>query len=343
MPIRGFILLLAGPMVLALLSPPIAAGAQQSGAADILGAVRDGDVRLTAIGYRLATANAALCDRLEPGTGLQLHSIEQYDAGMRGDARHFFGFDTPVAIEGIIAGSPAARAGLRVNQAIVAIGPVAVDRAEPTAGSSTQRIVQLHAALAALPPSAPLLVRYVAGEASIQPVPACRTRFELKLDNSFEAQADGVMVQIGSRFLDDYDADQVAALVAHELAHNILHHRERLEAKGVSFGMLAGFGRNVKYFRQTETEADLLSVYLLANAGYDPQVAVRFWERFGKASDMGFLADRTHPGWKDRLATVRQEAEAIARNPERPLIPPILAARDKPLDGNWQGLLVRHR
>src|SRR5262249_23704123 len=155
----------------------------------------------------------------------------------------------------------------------------------------------------------------------------------LKLDGGYDAQADGIMVQVGARFLDGFSDDELAALVAHELSHNILHHRERLEAKGVDFGMLAGFGGNVKYFRQTETEADLLSVYLLANAGYDVQPAPPFWTKFGKATDMGFLRDRTHPGWKDRAATVESEAAQVAATPARPILPALLTARDKPLDG----------
>src|SRR3546814_7590243 len=71
----------------------------------------------------------------------------------------------------------------------------------------------------------------------------------------------------------DLDYPQwVAAPIAHELAHNILRQRERLEAKGVNYGLLSGIGRNVGYFRQTELEADILSVSLPANAHYDPHI-----------------------------------------------------------------------
>src|SRR3546814_4514002 len=94
--------------------------------------------------------------------------------------------------------------------------------------------------------------------------------------------ADGERVQIGSRFLADYP-QWVAAPIAHELAHNILRHRERLEEKGVSYGLLSGIGRNVGYFRQTELEADILSVSLLANANYDPHIALSFWRAYGPA------------------------------------------------------------
>jgi predicted Zn-dependent protease len=149
------------------------------------------------------------------------------------------------------------------------------------------------------------------------------------------------MVQISSRFLDEYPEELVAAAIAHEFAHNILRHRERLEDRGVSFGMLAGLGRNVRYFRQTEIEADILSVALLANAGYDPAAALRFWEDFGPNHAGGILRSRSHPAWRDRVATIRHAIAALGA--ERPARPAILASRDRPLDGDWQGLLVKAR
>ena len=157
----------------------------------------------------------------------------------------------------------------------------------------------------------------------------------------FDAQADGDLVQISSRFLETYPEDQVAAVVAHELSHNILRHRERLEARGVSFGMLSGLGSNVRYFRQTELQADILSVALLANAGYDPEAAVRFWRDFGPKRSGGILRGRSHPAWRDRVTTI--EGAIAALGPERPAHPAIVGSRSQPLDGDWQSLIVRKR
>lgn len=147
-------------------------------------------------------------------------------------------------------------------------------------------------------------------------------------------------MQIGSRFFADYP-EWVTVPIAHELAHNILRHRERLEAKGVNYGLLSGVGRNVRYFRQTEIEADILSVSLLANAGYDPKIALLFWRAFGPVHGAGILRSRSHPAWKDRVATMER---AIAElEPESPRRPAILTARNRPLDGNWQALLEKRR
>lgn len=342
------------PVALVLLAPAFAnapwASVAQSEKARLLERIRAADMRLARIGYRLAVSNAALCDRLEPGTGMLLHTIDQYAPDFREDAKRVFGLQTGVAVEGVVADGPAARAGVVANDALTQIGsvPVAGPGDTPAATASTGRLISLHTAIAGLPPSAPIALGLVRGEEAprrltIEPVPACRSRFELAIGPGFDAQADGAMVQIGVRFLEEYPDEQAAVIVAHELAHNILRHRERLEARGVDWGMLAGFGGNVKYFRQTEIEADLLGIHLLANAGYDPALALAFWRKFGPSHAGSFLRARTHPHWRDRVATLEAEAARIAASPERPSRPAVLGSRDRPLDGNWQPLLVKAR
>src|SRR5687768_4993873 len=61
-------------------------------AAEVFEAVRKADLDLGRIGWKLATANAALCDRLEPGLGFQLHTLDQFDDSSRDAARAHFGF-----------------------------------------------------------------------------------------------------------------------------------------------------------------------------------------------------------------------------------------------------------
>lgn len=297
------------------------------------------------IGYRLATANAPLCERLEPGLGLFLHTPGQYSRDVRDEANRYFRFGGPVGVEAVIEQSPAAIAGIHADDTVLSIGAARFAPADPGAEASTAPLIRIAAQIAALDPDQPIEVRGRRDEAdwvrTVDPVPACRTRFEVAIGSEFTAKADGEMVQIGSRFFEEYAEDQVAAVIAHELAHNILRHRERLEARGVSYGLLSGFGRNVRYFRQTELEADILSVSLLANAGYDPASAVRFWRAFGPEHAGGILLSRSHPAWRDRLATIEQAIAAIG--PGRPARPDMLAKREQLLDGDWQSLLVKAR
>lgn len=306
-------------------------------------AVRAADLRVAGIGWRLATANARLCDRTEPGMGLQLHTLDQFDSALRESAKGHFRFATPVAVEGVIAGSPADRAGLRADDSLVRVGSVDMASLSGRPGT-TDRLVAAHLAIATLPADAPIEVAAIRAGAPvhmiIQPVPACRSWFELDLNERFGAGADGTRVRIGSGFLDDYPDDQLAAAIAHELSHNILHHRDRLKARGVDYGLLSGFGANVKYFRQSEIQADLLSVYLLANADYPMQASVAFWKHFGPSKAGGILRSRSHPAWRDRVTTLEAEIEKAKALSARPIVPALIADRDKPLDGDWQALLL---
>lgn len=308
--------------------------------------VRQADLRVGTIGWRLAAANAPLCDRTESGTGLVLHTLDQFDSAKRDAARQHFHFDTPVAVEAVVNGSPAERAGLRPDDSLVRVGSVEISALKGKAGT-TDRLVAAQLAIGALPAGAPVMVDAMRGgvpiRVALQMVPVCKMRFELELNGGYTASADGAMVQIGSGFLDDYSDSQFAAAIAHEMAHNVLHHRDRLDARGVNFGMLSGFGGNVKYFRQTEIQADLLSVYLLANADYPATAAVDFWQKFGPSKAGGILRSRSHPAWRDRVSTLQAEAAKVAKELARPIVPAMLADRDKPLDGDWQSLLVRHR
>src|SRR3546814_10090738 len=127
------------------------------------------------------------------------------------------------------------------------------------------------------------------------------------------------LLQINSALLNLIgDDDELAALVAHELAHIVLRHPERLTAAHVSRGMFSIFGRNARLIRTTEIEADRLSVVLLANAGYDPMAAARLWRDHGKRlGDGGLLAGTTHLGLEDRIALVEREAALIPRDSDR--------------------------
>jgi hypothetical protein len=327
-------------VALASLTKP--ASAEDAALRGTFEAVRAIDAQMARIGYRLATANASLCDRLEPGLGIVLHTPSQYAGGLRKEAAAHFRFAGPVAVEAVIEGSPAAQAGIEADDTLIAIGPAQFAPADPQAKTSTAALIKAAAQVAALPPDRPLEIHGVrdgvAYTRTVTPVSACRTRFEAAIKSDFEAQADGEMVQLSSRFLLDYPEDQVAAAMAHELAHNVLRHGERLEAQGVSYGLLAGLGRNVRYFRQTEIEADILSVSLLANAGYDPNAAVRFWRDFGPKHAGGILLSRSHPAWRDRLATIERTISALEA--ARPAGRSLVQTRSQPLSGEWQALLV---
>jgi hypothetical protein len=262
------------------------------------------DLRLQTLGWRLATANAAFCDRAPPAIGLLLQDMANYarPARMRAAA----GIAGDVAVEAVVLGAPAALAGLAANDEIIAIDGRSMAALTPAKANDWHRLAGLHDAIdSALARDGTVRIAWRAGdgaahEAVIAGVPACATRFEL-LDGGGRAVADGKRVVFGRNFAGfGLAEDEMAAAVAHEFAHNLLAHRAWLKGR-----------RTVKNIRLTEREADRLMPWLLANAGYDPGAAVRFFKKWGPGNDGWIFRAPTHDGWDERAEFAAAELPRI--------------------------------
>ncbi|WP_426261738.1 M48 family metalloprotease [Sphingomonas sp. DC1100-1] len=316
---------------LAVAAPAVAADPDTAATFD---ALRQVDGRMAAIAYRLTTANAPLCRSLAPTPGWAIHSLGQYDPALRDQARASFGFETPIAVEAVVPGSAAAKAGVRAGDSIESVDGRPIDSGAPGKDASSAARDAAVEQIAGLPADRPLSVELMregrTRTVTIPASPGCRSAFEVLLGPGMTASADGRIVQIGVRFFERYTDDEVAVVVAHELSHNILRHAARLEAAGVKRGLLSEVGRNGRLFRLTEDQADLLGAYLLRNAGYDPQIAVRFWREHGGDVDGGLFRSRTHPSSSARAKALEA---AIATMPAGHgfYAPPLAAEADRPL------------
>ena len=154
--------------------------------------------------------------------------------------------------------------------------------------------------------------------------------------------------------------DELAAVVAHEIAHvNCRHSTEAITRQMLPNLLLTGalvwatleedddmqllFGGLMlvhnglivtRYSRRDELEADRVGMMYMARAGYDPRAAPRIWQRIARASDrqtaMPLSIFSTHP--RDDLraqelgkhlpeALALYEAAPVKRNGTRPLVP----------------------
>ena len=130
------------------------------------------------------------------------------------------------------------------------------------------------------------------------------------------------------------DDNGIAVVMGHEVAHALARHgAERMSqsmgaqliGQGLSagvgmvnpgyteaFSQAYGLGVNMAVIlpwgRAQESEADHIGLILMAKAGYDPSVAVGFWERMSKLQQGGkppeFLS--THPSDETRIAQIKQ-------------------------------------
>lgn len=126
----------------------------------------------------------------------------------------------------------------------------------------------------------------------------------------------------------------LAVVLGHEIAHAVAKHSAEQISKqyrqqyatqigssilgaavgseiGNIAGVLAQTGfkfRNLKYSRDHETEADHIGLIFAAMAGYDPRVAVPFWQRMAagnSASQSDVFSD--HPSDAKRIAALQRD------------------------------------
>jgi hypothetical protein len=292
------VLLFAAPLA-AQPASPIDYAAERAA----IGRFQDADQRLQDVGWQLARGNVGFCPKVVPSIGLQLQDMASYGAPQI--ARAALGLKGDFAVQTAARGSPAARSGAFTRNREI----TGLDRLDPNAwpagkAMDWQRLVWAHDHVEAmLAEHGGIAVHFADGATErVQPVEVCATRFEL-MGEGGKAVADGKRVVIGIDFpAFAYDEPEFAALVAHELAHNVLGHDAWLDANG----------RSRRHVRRTEREADRLMPWLLANAGYDPAAAARFWRQWGKKHDAGLLMVREHDGWDEREEFVAAEVPLIA-------------------------------
>lgn len=293
-----------------LLAGQAPAWAAQPSATATFDAARAVDRRVATIGHRLAVANVTWCRRAQWRAGLVLVQLAMIATSLRGEVRRAFGRDQGLGIMALAADGPAERAGLRPNDIITDFDGESVQQQGASAAQDPFGLAAVTAALADGEARVGLLRGGARMTVTVRGERGCETVFRGVPRQSRNANADGVTVNVNVGLIDYAQGDdELAAVMAHEFAHNVLRHRDRLNAANVSRGVL-GVGRGVSAIRQTEIEADRLSVYLMDRAGYDPDAAVRFWTRYGP-HPLNFLRSRDHPGWRERIALMQAEIAKI--------------------------------
>jgi hypothetical protein len=306
-----------------LLCVLLASSAAPAGAQDGAFAARALDDRVATIGHRLAVASLAWCRESQWLPGITL-GVEDPAVASRAGRR-----ELRLTVLALAQHGPAARDGLAHDEAIESADGVPLPTAGRAANGSFVGVEQARAAFEAAfgDGSATLGLRlgqrtrtlYVHAERG------CASRFLILPSRQLNAFANGRSVQVTSRLAEEAPReDELAAILAHEFAHHVLRHRARLDAADVERGLLGNFGRNARLIRETEEQADRLSVWLLARAGYDPGAAVRFWTWFGRRG-FNMLGSPTHGGWRGRVQRIEAEIAAMrAAGPDAR--PPLLGS-----------------
>jgi hypothetical protein len=282
----------------------------------LLRALRALDNRVATIGDRLAIANAPLCRQRQHQHGLAIHDLSQYPLAGRPAVISAFGLDRGPAILALAAGGAAARAGLQLDDVVIAADGSPLPRPARDVYDSfapTERMIEaLEHAFA--DGAAVLEVRRGAAvrRFRVEAVSGCASRFQVVPSEKRAAKADGRYVQLTSASVAFTRSDhELAAFIAHELAHNILQHRVRLNQAGVVWDAPVRSPGEARLFQTTEFEADRLAIHLMDRAGYDPAAAVRLWTR--QSREPQGPRSGSHPSWASRIAAMEAEIASIRR------------------------------
>jgi membrane-associated protease RseP (regulator of RpoE activity) len=288
---------------------------------------------VAAVAYRLALAGKPHCRTLLPLSGLFLHYLPEYDPADRAEAVTRYGVDRGPGLLSVVADSPAARAGLLAGDVLLSINgaslPSGADLARSSGGKKWREAAakietRLEEQLRAGPVRLGVWRQAGPLEAVLEAQPACPIRSRLARSNQANAFADGRMVIVTTRMLGFVQNDhELAVILAHEAAHNILGHAARLEAEKVPKGFLANFGKNARRVRATEEEADRLGIKLMWSAGYDLSAVIPFWRRLYRTYDpipTPKLFNR-HPSLGARERIVRETLAELGSKPSAAAAP----------------------
>ena len=158
---------------------------------------------------------------------------------------------------------------------------------------------------------------------AINPVSICEHPALLVRSPETNAAADGTSVAITTALYDVTQSDDELALVlGHELAHNVLNHLKQGQDTPPKSGRLldALLRSSISaaltsqatppHSQAKEREADHVGLYIMARAGFDVSSAERLWAHLSRSTNASLLA-KTHPSAPDRLAAIRQTTEEI--------------------------------
>ncbi len=297
-------------MVVALISCCVCASAVAAApVSDRFDLLRMEDVRVASVAYRLAVANALRCaTNATPQAGIVLHGLDQYRSSDREAAARRFNFGQHVAVMGVVSGSPADKAGVTAGDQVLAINEHRLDAPVPGGGFGQASIDLVRAKLveAMRHGAVSLTVSSASGTREVRFTAdfGCPSDVELYNGTDINAWADGSRVMIGEGLLRRCATDDDLALViAHEMAHNLLHHRRRLAAEGGSAnGLLPLSATASRAVLATEEEADRVAVVLANTAHFDLSGMAQF---IGELTNSGVPAGATHPISSRRVALLK--------------------------------------
>lgn len=314
-------------------SPQVAAAAETLAR---MAALQD---RLYRVASPLLIDNADLCKRQARNLlGFTAKNRYSYPGIYNEAAQVAFRMDERLQVTSVLAGSGAARAGLRLGDDLVAAG----GKPLPTGPGATGKLGAVFSPLLAAAPVLPLSVERDGRprDLSIPVTRACAYGIELGNADNVNAYADGSRIMVTRGMIAATGSDtELAYVLARTMAHNILEHAKAqrnsatidsvieslLLRANPDLSMLNGSAGIKAMPSNMDAAADRLGVFLLARAGYDIDGVATFWKRFTAATPVTVANGHTanHPSIAARLTAIELAVQDVKAKQaaKRPLVP----------------------
>lgn len=294
--------------------------------------------RLYRVAAPLLVNNPELCKgNARKLLGFTAKNKYSYSAEFIDTAQQNFGLNDQLKIMGVLAGSGAARVGVRRGDTLVAVE----DKPMPKGENAEREAAAILGPLLSGRSSVKLtLERNGASVALNVPLTsACAFVVELGNADNVNAYADGRRVMVTRGMLDFAHSDEeLAYVLGKEMAHNALAHASKQRMNATVGGIIDNLIRlhpdlsvmsgtsGVKAAPQEQdAAADTLGLYMVARAGYGVDHAAPFWQRLSTQYPATVLNAYTaiHPATSYRLAAISKSvAEIKAKQADgKPLLP----------------------
>ncbi len=288
----------------------------------VLESLVEDQFRLHKIGFRIASAAAGLCgDKVRASYGFFFANEDAWGTGLREAARALYGLDAGLTILDVAPASGAAGAGLQNGDRILAIDGQDLPRELRSVAKFKQHLKEADGRQLALRVDGERIRTVI-----VRSNPVCDYSVQLANDESINAFADGKRVVV-TRAMMRFARDEVelALVLGHELAHNVMNHVNLKLANTVPGLLLdlvfAGLGVNTggtfskvsgsAYSQDFEAEADYVGLYYLARAGYPIDDAPKFWRRMAALNPKAVSHATSHPTTATRFVGLRNAVKEI--------------------------------
>lgn len=275
--------------------------------------------RLYRVAAPLLVSNPDLCKgNARNLLGFTAKNRYSYSSELTDAAQTLFGMDERLQVTGVLAGSGAARAGVRRGDKLVMVEGKPVPEGPNAERQVAIILIPLVTKRAAINLT---MLRDGANTALTVPLTrACAYSIELGNADNINAYDDGrrVMVTRGMMSFARTD-EELAYVLAKEMAHNSLGHTNKQKMSATIGGIvdnlirihpdttaLAGMSGVRPTPQEMDAAADTLSLYMLARAGYSIDNAMGFWERLSTQVPPTVLNGYTaiHPSTAYRLSVM---------------------------------------